>query len=118
MTKKPLDYNHDHEVEQEYKLEPIAEGYMPLGKPGKLIQKINERDREDSDVRVTELVTGQFLLRWDVPAELDGDSWETLSETKRHEIPLTSKQQAFALLVAVNLSESESFLPEIDALWG
>ena len=46
MTIKPLDNNNDHEVKEEYRLEPIAEGYMPLGEPGKLIRKINERDRD------------------------------------------------------------------------
>src|SRR5437773_319375 len=113
MTIKPLDNNNDHEVKEEYRLEPIAEGYMPLGEPGKLIRKINERDREDSGVRVTGLVTGRFYLRWDVPSFLGADKGPT-----RHEIPLASKQQAFALLVAVNLPESKSFLSEIGALWG
>jgi hypothetical protein len=69
-------------------------------------------------VRITELVTGEFILRWDVPSELDGDTLEILSQDRRHEMRFASKQQAFALLVAVNLPESKSFVPEITALWG
>jgi hypothetical protein len=40
MATNPLDnYNHNHEVKEEYYLEPTAEGYMPLGKPGELIRR-------------------------------------------------------------------------------
>jgi hypothetical protein len=81
------------------------EPFIPPGKVGKLVRKMNQR-RSAHDVELVKLAPGEFSLQWKrstPPNECCG-------------IPLT-RQQAFALVVATAAVPDE-FLPEIDALWG
>ncbi len=80
------------------------EPFVPPGKAGKLIRKMNQR-RSAHDVELVKLATGEFSLQWYRSGRIE-----------YCEIPLT-RQQAFALVVATAAVPDE-FLPEIDALWG
>jgi hypothetical protein len=86
------------------------EPFIPPGKAGKLVRKMNQR-RSAHDVKLAKLATGEFSLQWKRSRRIE--------DTRPPEccgIPLT-RQQAFALVVATAAVPDE-FLPEIDALWG
>ncbi len=91
------------------------EPFVPPGKAGKLIWKMNQR-RSAHDVELAKLATGEFSLQWKRSRRI-----EDTRPPECREIPLT-RQLAFALWVAVTVPTlgglADEFQPEIVALWG
>jgi hypothetical protein len=109
-----------NEVVACYPLDALNDGYVPPGEAGELVRrlKIDQGGRES--VRVEQLATRDFFLRWEEPPEEEPGEDEVLSFIDREE-PLT-QEEAFALVAAACFpsnfySKGEVFDAELAALW-